>query len=92
MNSGVRQGSILGSLLFLVLIINDLSTELSSNPRLLGDETSLFLVVRGRITPANELNNDLLKIRSWVYQWEMSFNPDVRSKLKTSFFLVKLKN
>ena len=25
-----------------------------------------------RNTSENELNNDLLKIRSWVYQWKMS--------------------
>ena len=66
-NAGVPQGSILGPLLFLVYI-NDLSTGLSSNPRLFADDTSLFSVVYDRKTSTNELNNDLLMIRSWAYQ------------------------
>ena len=35
-----------------------------------------FSVVRDTNLSANALNNDLLKINNWVYQWKMSFNPD----------------
>ena len=37
-------------------------TELSSNSMLFGDDTSLFSVARDMTSPANILNNDLLKI------------------------------
>ena len=71
----VPQGSILGPLLFLVYI-NDLAENLSSNPKLFADDTSLFSVVRDLNTSANEINDDLKKIEAWAHQWKMSFNPD----------------
>ena len=44
--------------------------------RLFPDDISLFFVVQDTNLPANALNNDLLKIVNWTYQWKMSFNPD----------------
>ena len=90
MKAGIPQGSILGPLLFLVYI-NDLSTGLSSNPRLFADDTSLFSVVHDRNTSANELNNDLLKIRSLAYQWKMNFNPDPSKQAQEVIFSRKIK-
>ena len=43
------------------IYIKDLSNELSSNPRLFADDTSLFLVALDTNLSANALNNDLLK-------------------------------
>ena len=43
--AGVSQGSILGPLSFLIYI-NDLSDDLTSNPKLFADGTSLFPVVQ----------------------------------------------
>ena len=36
----------------------------------------LFSVVHNVNTSAGEINNNLVKINKWVYQWKMSFNLD----------------
>ena len=73
--AGVPQGSILGPLLFLIYI-NDLPNGLRSNAKLFADDTSLFTVVRDKNESANILDNDLLLISKWAYNWKMLFNPD----------------
>ena len=77
--AGVPQGSILGPHLFLVYI-NDLSNGLKSNPKLFADGTSLFSVIHDVNSSQIDLNEDLDKINNWVYQWKMSFNPDLLKK------------
>ena len=72
--AGVPQGSILGPLLFLVYI-NDLPNELKSSVKLFADDTSLFTIVKDKNERANTLNNDLLLISKWAYNWKMLFNP-----------------
>ena len=64
--AGVTQGSILGPLSFLLYII-DLSDDLSSNPKLFPEGTSLFSVVHEKNTSAKKLNNGLWKISNWAY-------------------------
>ena len=76
--AGVPQGSILGPLLFLIYI-NDLPNELQSNAKLFADDTSLFAVANDKNVCANILNNDLLAISKWAFNWKMLFN-----KKKTS--------
>ena len=56
--AGVPQGSIYGLLLFLIYN-NNLSNELSSNPRLYADDTFLFSVVRDTNLLTNALHNAL---------------------------------
>ena len=87
--AGVPQGSILGPLFFLIYI-NDLSDDLSSNPKLFADDTSLFSVVHDKNTSAKELNNDLRKISNWAYQWKMSFNPDPLKQAQEVIFPCKM--
>ena len=73
--AGVPQGSVLGSLFFPVYI-NDLVENVSSDARLLADDTSLFTVVYEIEVAATQLNSDLEIISQWAYQWKMQFNPD----------------
>ena len=89
--AGVPQGSILGPLLFLIYI-NDLADGLSSIAKLFADDTSLFSVVHNANTTAKELNNDLVKISNWAYQWKMSFNPDPSKQAQKVIFSRNLNN
>ena len=50
--AGASQGSILGSLLFLVYI-NNLSNELKCNANLFADETSIFTIVKDKLESAD---------------------------------------
>ena len=72
---GVPQGSILGPLVFLILI-NDLAAGLKSNVKLFADDTSLSSIVFDPLETAKILNNDLDKNRDWAKQRKMTFNPD----------------
>ena len=77
--AGVPQSSILGTLLFLIYII-DLSDDLSSNCKLFADNTSLFSAINNIHTSATTLTQDLNAITNWAFQWKMIFNPDLSKK------------
>ena len=83
--TGIPQGSILGPLFFLIYI-NDLSKGISSTVKLFADDTSIFSVDDDVNVSVAELNNDLLKISKWAYQWKMSFNPDVSKQAQEVVF------
>ena len=81
----VPQGSILGPLLFLVYI-NDLPEGLTTSAKLFANDTSLFSVVHDSAASTAFLNDDLLKISRWAYQWKMIFNPDVSKQAQEIVF------
>ena len=83
--AGVPQGSILGSLLFLIYI-NYLLNGLNSNAKLFADDTSLFSVVHNITDSANLLNSDLSKINEWALQQKISFNPDPTKQAQEIIF------
>ena len=88
--AGAPQGSILGPILFLVYI-NDLPNEIKSSVKLFSDDTSLFTIVKDKNESANILNNDLLLISKWAYNWKMLFNPDPRKTAQEVLFSRKRK-
>ena len=66
-HAGVCQESTLGPLLLLIHI-NDLSDNFTSNTKLFADVTSLFSVVHDVNTSAKELNDDLKKVNEWAFR------------------------
>ena len=56
--AGVRQGSVLGLLLFLICI-NNLFDGLQCNPKLFADDSSLLTTMRNINRATNDLDNDL---------------------------------
>ena len=86
--AGVPQRSILGPR-FNLIYINDLSHNLSSTVKLFADDTSVFSIVHDIDSSTKQLNDDLKKISDWVYQWKMSFNPDLSKQAREVIFSCK---
>ena len=83
--ASVPQGSTLRPILFLIHI-NDLSDKMKSNAKLFADDTPLFIIVKDKNEIANVLNNDLLLISRWAYNWKMLFNPDPSKPTQEEIF------
>ena len=84
--AGIPQGSI-----FSIIYINDLPNNLTSNPKLLADDTSLFSTVADPNVTSNHINNDLHNISTWAHQWKMHFNPDSCKQAQEVKFSRKVK-
>ena len=71
---GVPQGTVLGPLLFLVLVhINDLPGCVKSSVRLFADDCLLFRTIKN-IADQIALQADLLQLEKWAAINGMSFN------------------
>ena len=77
------------SRIYLRASINDLSKNLSSTTKLFPDDTYIFSVVHDINLPLSQLNDALIKISNWAYQWKMSFNPQVTKQAQEVVFFRK---
>ena len=89
-NAGVPQGSILG-LLLLLIFINDLTNDVSSNCKIFADVTSLYSIVNDIKLSAATLRNELFVISNWAFQWKIIFNPDLTKQGQEVIFGRKTK-
>ena len=62
-----------------------------TSAKLFADDTSLFTIVKDKNESANTLNNDLLLISKWAYNWKMLFNPDPSKPAQEVLFSRKKK-
>ena len=83
--TAVPQGWILVLLLFLVYI-NDLPEDITTSAKFIADDAWLFSVVHDSAASLAFLNDDLLKISRWAYQWKMMFNPDTLKQAQKMVF------
>ena len=60
--------------------------------KLFADDTAIFSAVNTPIETADELENDLEKIKNWAIQWKMLFNPDQSKPIKEVVFSKKSNN
>ena len=60
--------------------------ELKSNVKLFADDISLFTIVKDKNESTNTLNNDLMLISKWAYNWKMLFNPDTSKPAQEVLF------
>ncbi|CAM5091047.1 unnamed protein product [Eretmochelys imbricata] len=71
-NCGVPQGSVLGPVLFNI-IINDLEKGVNRKVAKLADDTKLLSVVKSKVD-CEELQRDFTKLGDWATKWQMKFN------------------
>ena len=82
--SGVPQGSILGSIIFL-LYVNDLPDAAKSSVKMFADDTKLYTSIKTS-SDCKILQQDLNSMSAWAKTWMMRFNAEkcVVVKIKES--------
>ena len=74
--------------LFLIYI-NDLTDNISSQMRLLADDSSIVTPVKGVDQTHEKLIKDLQTVTDCAHQWEMVFNPHISKQAIEVRFSVK---
>ena len=82
MDSGVPQGTVSGTPLFL-LHINDLPSIVSSKVRLFADDCLIYRQIKSN-NDQIELQRDLNLLESWGVKWGMRFNVDKCNIMRVS--------
>ena len=80
--SGVPQGSVLGPMLFL-LIINDLPDKIASNTRLFADDCIEYRQIKDT-SDCEALKEDINMLAEWETKWGMAFHPQKCSVLSVT--------
>ena len=86
--AGMPQCLVLGSILF-IIYINDLPLSLTTNVKLIEDDTSLFSIINNASVSVSTPRNHLVKITDWAFNWKMLFNPDPTKQAKEVIFSKK---
>ena len=67
--SGVPQGTVLGTLMFLIYV-NDIAESASSTLRLFADDCLLYRVIKSEVD-TSQLQCDLDHLSQWAQTWQM---------------------
>ena len=70
--------------------IKDFPKSLNTNPKLFADKMSLFSIVCDITASTQELNNDLIDVSKWAYQWKIIFDIDLMKEAQEVIFSRKL--
>ena len=71
--SGVRRGTILGPILFL-MYVNDISSNISSTIKLFADDTKVYREIANGINGIRALQTDIDHLANWATLWQLRFN------------------
>ena len=84
--AGVPQGSVLGPILFL-LMINDLPKHLEHDARLFADDTSILFTHDPKTDITDVINDEMTRLQTWADMWMIDLNPTKTKCMHVTFAL-----